>query len=62
MGLLLPGMNLSEGGPLVREFVPALHHEGVHPTRTVLWAGQELAGPDHLYDLLVAVSVVGLQG
>ena len=55
------GVDLSEGGPLVGQLVPALHHEGVHPAGAVLGAGQQLAGPDHLYDLLVAVAVVRLQ-
>ena len=55
------GVDLSEGGPLVGQLVPALHHEGVHPAGAVLGAGQQLAGPYHLYDLLVAVSVVRLQ-
>ena len=38
-----------------------LDHEGVHAAGAVLGAGQQLAGADHLYDLLVAVAVVGLQ-
>ena len=54
-------MYLGEGGPLVGELVPALHHEGVHPAGAVLGAGQQLAGADHLDHLLVAVAVVGLK-
>ena len=38
-----------------------LDHEGVHAAGAVLGAGQQLAGADHLDDLLVAVAVVGLQ-
>ena len=54
-------MYLSEGGSLVGQLVPALHHEGVHPAGAVLGAGQQLAGPDHLDHLLVAVAVVRLK-
>ena len=41
--------------------MPALHHEGIHSTRTILWAWQQLARADHLYCLLIAVSIVGLK-
>ena len=54
-------MNLGEDRPPAGSLVPALHHEGVHAAGAVLWAGQQLAGADHLDDLLVAVAVVGLQ-
>ena len=56
-----PGVDLSEGGPLVGQLVPALHHEGVHAAGAVLGARQQLPRADHLNHLLVAVSVVGLK-
>ena len=59
--LCLPGVDLSEGGPLVGQLVPALHHEGVHAAGAVLGAGQQLPRADHLNHLLVAVAVVGLK-
>ena len=59
--LFIPGVYLREGGPLVGQLVPALHHEGVHAAGAVLGAGQQLPGADHLNHLLVAVAVVGLQ-
>lgn len=41
--------------------VPALHHQGVHGTRTSLRTGQQLSSAHHIDDLLVAVAVVRLQ-
>ena len=54
-------MDLSEGGPLVGQLVPALHHEGVHAAGAVLGARQQLPRADHLNHLLVAVAVVRLK-
>ena len=55
------GVDLGEGGPTVGQLVPTFHHEGVHSRRTVLGAGEQLAGADHLDHLLVGVAVVGLE-
>ena len=54
-------MNLCKGWSLVRELVPALHHEGVHPAGAILGTREQLPRADHLDHLLVAVSVVGLK-
>ena len=54
-------MDLGEGGPLVGQLVPALHHEGVHAAGAVLGARQQLTRADHLNHLLVAVTVVRLK-
>ena len=56
-----PGVDLCEGWSPGGDLVPALHHEGVHPAGAVLWTGQQLPRPDHLYHLAVAVAVVRLQ-
>ena len=59
--LIEPGVDLIEVRSPGWNLMPALHHEGVHPAGAVLGAGQQLAGPDHLDHLLVAVAVVRLQ-
>ena len=61
LNLCLPCVDLGEGGPLVGQLVPALHHEGVHAAGAVLGTGQQLARADHLNHLLVAVAIVGLK-
>ena len=54
-------VTLTEGRPPGRDLVPTLHHQAIDSPGAVLGLRQQLAGADHLDDLLVGVAEVGLQ-
>lgn len=54
-------VDFRERGSPVRNFVPALHHQGVDPRGTRLGARQQLSRPDHVDHFLVAVPIIRLQ-
>jgi len=54
-------VDFRERGSPVRNFVPALHHQGVDPRGTRLGARQQLSRPDHVDHFLVAVPIIWLK-